>query len=151
MLRDQAMSASGELGAALAAHKPEPQGPDPKFAEHLSAHASPSRERVDRQAFPFQFLQRDNILLFGHPTRAFYSLSAAEQEREAEEAFRSGIGYRQSGALRAEPGSAARSALNWRSASPPSPQYPMDRTEPAQEGTQAESVAKMRRPGGTSP
>ena len=59
MLRDQAMSASGELGAALAAHKPEPQGPDPKFAEHLSAHASPSRERVDRQAFPFQFLQRD--------------------------------------------------------------------------------------------
>lgn len=108
MLRDQAMSASGELGAALAAHKPEPQGPDPKFAEHLSAHASPSRERVDRQAFPFQFLQRDNILLFGHPTRAFYSLSAAEQEREAEEAFRSGIGYRQSGAPRAEPGSAAR-------------------------------------------
>ena len=29
----------GSCGAALAAHKPEPQGPDPKFAERLSVHA----------------------------------------------------------------------------------------------------------------
>ena len=47
MLRDQAMSASGELGAALAAHKPEPQGIGPRFADRLSVHANPCESAID--------------------------------------------------------------------------------------------------------
>ena len=37
----------GSWGAALAARKPEPQGPGPKFADRLSVHTSPSESAID--------------------------------------------------------------------------------------------------------
>ena len=37
----------GSRGAALAAHKPEPQGPGPKFANRLSVHASLCESAID--------------------------------------------------------------------------------------------------------
>ena len=45
---------------------------DDLLADRLSVRARPSRDRADRKAFPFQFLQHDNLLQFNHPTRASF-------------------------------------------------------------------------------
>ena len=46
--------------------------PVQQFADRLPVQARPPRDGADRKAFPFQFLQHDNLLQFYHPTRASF-------------------------------------------------------------------------------
>ena len=48
------------------------EAPIQQFADRLSVQARPPRDRADRNAFPFQFLQHDNLLQLDHPTRASF-------------------------------------------------------------------------------
>ena len=52
---------------------PNPRKRDaPKLADRLPVQARPPRDGADRKAFPFQFLQHDNLLQLQHPTRASF-------------------------------------------------------------------------------
>ena len=48
------------------------EAPVQQFADRLAVQARPPRDGADRKAFPFQFLQHDNLLQFDHPTRASF-------------------------------------------------------------------------------
>ena len=48
------------------------EAPVQKLADRLAVQARPARDRADRKAFPFQFLQHDNLLQLDHPTRASF-------------------------------------------------------------------------------
>ena len=48
------------------------EAPVQKLADRLAVQARPARDRADRKAFPFQFLQHDNLLQLRHPTRASF-------------------------------------------------------------------------------
>ena len=48
------------------------EAPVRKLADRLAVQARPPRDRADRKAFPFQFLQHDNLLQLQHPTRASF-------------------------------------------------------------------------------
>ena len=45
------------------------EAPIQQFADRLAVQARPPRDGADRKAFPFQFLQHDNLLQLQHPTR----------------------------------------------------------------------------------
>ena len=48
------------------------EAPVQMLADRLAVQARPLRDRADRKAFPFQFLQHDNLLQLDHPTRASF-------------------------------------------------------------------------------
>ena len=48
------------------------EAPVQQLADRLAVQARPPRDGADRKAFPFQFLQHDNLLQLQHPTRASF-------------------------------------------------------------------------------